>query len=749
MMLDKSSITKAAQKFAAKGQIHKAIAEWEKLLNESEDGNIYNIIGDLYLKKKEKKKAMEAFTKAASIFREDGFYLKAIAIYKKVIHISPFDVNAFISLAELNAEKGLVSNANENFLAAAEIYIREGATEKALEIYEAILKLTPSNINLRLKIAELYQKIGLKQEAIKEYILVASDYLERQEYEKAQEFYLKIFGFDPQNITSLIGLGKIAEKTGDIKQAHEYLNNAMSIAPDNTDVLLNYSKLSLETNNIDAAKKALIDLVRIDPSNNQYKKLLGDIYLKQGLLEKAWEELLPYIDEEFSGERWSEALELLNNFKELDPIAVKSRLVTIYKGKNDKETAIKELRELVSIYENKDLPRETLQSYKELLELNPADEKIQVKIKKLEKKLGIKEPAAVAVPIENRSVEEVLPGADEYIRLGLLKEAISLLEKLKVKEPDNLEVLKRLKDVYIQSGGKDRAIGECLIIAELYEKRGDLDAKNSLIEEAKVLNPDDPRLVAVSMLSPELEKAAVVPKKDPVPPAGEPRESFEEKLAEADFYTQQGLGDEAITIYKELLSVSPDNEEIKKKLGALSPAEVPEEQPVEKAAADSTVDSDLKDIFKEFKKGIEDELGEQDSETRYNLGIAYKEMGLLEDAIREFKIAAKDPKKTVQSSSMLALCYMDKKLYPLAIQEFKKTVEAIDQTDKGYLGAKCDLADAYVKNNDYAKALIIYKEVHAQDPKFRDVARKVKIIKNLASEDKDKPKSKKDRVSYI
>ncbi|MEF9437887.1 MAG: tetratricopeptide repeat protein [Candidatus Mariimomonas ferrooxydans] len=423
--------------------------------------------------------------------------------------------------------------------------------------------------------------------------------------------------------------------------------------------------------------------------------------------------------------------------------------MTIHKGKNDKEAAINELRELVSIYENKDLPQETIQACRELLELNPADKKVQVKIEKLEKKLGIKEPAAVAVPIENRSVEEVLPGVDEYIRSGLLKEAIGLLQQLKAKDSGNIDVRTRLKNVYLESGEKDNVIGECLAIAEIYEKKGDLDAKNSLIKEAKVLNPDDPRLVTVSMPSPGLGKAAVAPGKDAVPPAGEPRESFEEKLAEADFYTQQGLVDEAVNIYKELLSVFPDNEEIKKKLGSLSSAEVPEEQPVEKAAADSTVDSDLKDIFKEFKKGIEDELGEQDSETRYNLGIAYKEMGLLEDAIREFKIAAKDPEKTVQSSSMLALCYMDKKQYPLAIQEFKKTVEAMDKTDKEYLGAKCDLADAYVKNNDHAKALVIYKEVLAQDPKFRDVARKVKIIKNLASEDKDKPKSKKDRVSYI
>ncbi|MEF9426887.1 MAG: tetratricopeptide repeat protein [Candidatus Mariimomonas ferrooxydans] len=337
----------------------------------------------------------------------------------------------------------------------------------------------------------------------------------------------------------------------------------------------------------------------------------------------------------------------------------------------------------------------------------------------------------------------------EQVQPGRVKDAIDHLEKLVETDKDNIKVRTRLKDFYIEAGERDKAVGECLALAEFYEKNGDFEARNTMIAEATDLNPDDPRLITVGMPSDEIEVEEASSEKTDVPPSGKPDETFEEELAEAKFYAQQGLVDEAIGIFEKLLPLSPDKEEIMKKLRELKPEWMPEEELAEKTEEHAKIDEDLKDVFHEFKKGIEEELGEQDCETRYNLGIAYKEMGLLDDAIREFKIAAKDLKKTARSLSMLALCYMDKKLYPLAIQEYKRLMESVSLADEGYLETKCDLADAYVKNEDYAKAVKFYIEIYSQSPKFRDVARKVEIVKKLELEAKSKPKAKKDRVSYI
>ena len=94
---------------------------------------------------------------------------------------------------------------------------------------------------------------------------------------------------------------------------------------------------------------------------------------------------------------------------------------------------------------------------------------------------------------------------------------------------------------------------------------------------------------------------------------------------------------------------------------------------------EAKLDNDVLEIFQEFKKGLESELEDEDSETHYNLGIAYKEMGLVDDAIKEFQTSGKDKKRFLQSSSMLGVCYMEKGLYSLAIDVLNKTLDSIKE----------------------------------------------------------------------
>lgn len=655
-MLDKSAIAKIAQKFSSKGQIDKAIAEWEKLLKESPDVNAYNAVGDLYLKKNAKREAIEVFTKAANIYRQEGFYLKAMALYKKILNISPTDRDALLSLAELNAEKGFTAIANDTFRTAAEIHIRQGENDVALEIYKRMLKYNPSDIEIKTKIAGLYLTSGLKEKAVKEFLSIASDYVDNGDYENAREFYNKAINIDPRNISSFIGLGKIARLSGDTKQAYEYINNALTISPDNNEALHSYAALAIETNDIDNAKQALTKLIESAPSNIQYKKLLGSIYLKEGLLEKALDELLPYIDEELNAGRFDEAEELIKNFREIRPVEVKRRLIIIYKAKNDKNSAINELRDLAGILESEGLPEEALQAYREILQLDISLEAVKEKIKELEKTLRI-------VPEKDREKE--------------------------------------------------------------------------FVEEAPHITKEPSRRPA---------------------PAKTPG-NFEEKLAEAAFYAQQGLKEEAIKLYEELLSFAPGNEDIIKKINSLrTPREREAKEklqvkipvPEEELSAKAATEEETKGVFNKFKKGIDEKLEEDDFESRYNLGIAYKEMGMIDDAIKEFQFAARNPLKGIQCSSMLAACYMEKKDYAGAVNEFRKMLEATPQTDGNYLNLKFDLANAYRENKEYDNALRACMEIYTQNPDFKNIKSQIEKIKSLMEKDTDgKTKSKKDRVSYI
>jgi tetratricopeptide (TPR) repeat protein len=207
-MLDKNAITNAAQKFAARGQIDDAIAEWSKLAEVSKDGNIHNTIGDLYLKKGSQNEAVDSFSRAADIFREEGFYPKSIALYKKVLNLVPHKLDARIALAELNAERGFNSQAAADLQKIADKLVADSDKEKAL-------RASPLDINIKIKIADLSIQLGQKERAMKGYGLIASEYLGKGDNATAETFYKKAIELDQNNLAALVGLSNIADQSDD------------------------------------------------------------------------------------------------------------------------------------------------------------------------------------------------------------------------------------------------------------------------------------------------------------------------------------------------------------------------------------------------------------------------------------------------------------------------------------------------------------------------------------------------------
>jgi tetratricopeptide (TPR) repeat protein len=589
--MNKTAIVNAAQKYLAKGQIDKAIAEWEKLLEEGKDGNVHNTIGDLYLRKGDEEEAIKFFVKAAEIFKKDGFYPKAIALYKKILNIVPNDVECLIASAKLHAERGLLGNAVENYFKAAEIYHREGSTEKAIIAIEKVLQLSPSDINTRIKIAEMYLRFGSRARAAIEFVSIASYYTGKNEYEKAQEFYLRAMEVDPENVDIYIGMSSLAEKMNNTTQAFEYLEKALSQNPQNREVLLAYSNLAIRTNNMEEAKNSLLKIISLYPSDIQAKKILGNIYFREGMFEKAWEIFLSCVDEAINAENWSEALHILDKFAELYPVPVKEKKISIYRVQGDEEGLSNELRELAELHERNGSQKDALQCYKQILDIHLGDVEISKKIREIELALGLASP--------------------------------------EVKSP--------------------------------------LEEKLSVEEEPKDLS-----------------------------------EEFVTKKTEADFYAQQGLIDEAVKIYEELISTFPDNEEIKNKLESLKPS-------ITRTEHEVIVEKGVQEVSR-VSPGVEDELK-----------VLFEKFN--------------HP--------------MDRETYHLAITELHKILEGLSPADAIYLEVKYGLAEAYFKGKDYKKAYEIYSEICSQDPAFKDASQKVETLKSMLKKSEESQKRKRDRVSYI
>ncbi|HEX9137358.1 MAG TPA: DUF6584 family protein, partial [Nitrospirota bacterium] len=146
----------------------------------------------------------------------------------------------------------------------------------------------------------------------------------------------------------------------------------------------------------------------------------------------------------------------------------------------------------------------------------------------------------------------------------------------------------------------------------------------------------------------------------------------------------------------------------------------------------SADDQSLDDIFEEFKKGAEQQVAKEDADTHYNLGVAYKEMGLLDDAIGEFTLTPEEEQKFVQSRYMLGLCYMEKGEYQNAITEIQKALNYSESSGGKHqerIGMHYDLGLAYQGAANREGALAQFQWVHDANPGYRDADAKLAELK--------------------
>jgi hypothetical protein len=144
----------------------------------------------------------------------------------------------------------------------------------------------------------------------------------------------------------------------------------------------------------------------------------------------------------------------------------------------------------------------------------------------------------------------------------------------------------------------------------------------------------------------------------------------------------------------------------------------------------STTEKNMMEVFDEFKKGVEEKIGKEDYDTRYNLGIAYKEMGLIEEAIHEFLISSKHQAKFFDSAGLLGMCFREKGMYDEAIGWFDKGMEFPGRETEEYLALKYEMIITYRLKEDYDSAIRVAEEILGTNAKYRDTAKLLEELKS-------------------
>lgn len=142
----------------------------------------------------------------------------------------------------------------------------------------------------------------------------------------------------------------------------------------------------------------------------------------------------------------------------------------------------------------------------------------------------------------------------------------------------------------------------------------------------------------------------------------------------------------------------------------------------------TTEEEGFEEVFAAFKAGVRQQLGEGDSEAHYDLGIAYKEMGLLEDAIGEFSLAVSSPAHRLACLHMMALCAFDLGRFGDAVAHLEQALSGGEIPRDQQVALHFDLGRAYAAAGEIERARDALRTVQSIDPEFRDVEQQLEAL---------------------
>ena len=145
MSFDKTKAMRNAERYVAQGKISSAISEYRAVVdNDPRDIATLNMLGDLYSKSNDNRRAVDCYLQVAEHYNKQGFAQKAIAIYNKVSRIQPDSIEVSVKLAELHKVKGSLAEARAHYTTLAEHYEKRGRRIEALAMWKQIALLDPT-----------------------------------------------------------------------------------------------------------------------------------------------------------------------------------------------------------------------------------------------------------------------------------------------------------------------------------------------------------------------------------------------------------------------------------------------------------------------------------------------------------------------------------------------------------------------------------------------------------------------------
>jgi tetratricopeptide (TPR) repeat protein len=820
MGFDKAKTISAAEKYIAQGKIAQAVQEYAKVVErEPNDFTSVNMLGDLYARLKRGEEAVAHFLRVAEHYREQGFTLKAVAMYKKILRLGAGAPGVGRKLAALYEQQGLYVEAREQYLQIADEAQRAGQTRDSLEALRRIADFDPRNIDIRLRLAAGCAAEGMAREASDAYVEAGELLLARNEARKALDCYKGAHEINAASHAVLRGLVAACAALGEAEEAAHVLERAVSERPDDLELRAMLARAYVDAEDASAAEGATEALVAADATNFPLLFEVARLYLRRSYVNEAVRVLSRAVEPALSGRQEAALLEILSEALSRDPehIEALKLLLRIHTWQRDDERMRVTLERLAEAAQSHNLAGEERRALEHLVRLVPFDQSYHERLEALggansdgagrhDTSAGPGDAPAYAVTAPDAAApygSHALYDFDPFAAPAGQSAAAFEFEWNSVAAPAAPQP-PATAAAPSQFAHADPSASFADLNEDLAEPARDAVAPPTFDLSPDQTVPGGPAPVgrgAASTIYDAAESHAA---------GGRTEAVLRKELESVDFYLEQGYADIARDTLDMLERQFGANNEIAARRarmngnGAARPAEsgtqagarfadaapaqaVPATPPAEEtitfddfAAFDfpvaapaeappappasapapqapaasvsakpappngngrpATLDPGLAAVFDEFRESVEgdaEEAREDDYETCYNLGLAYREMGLLDEAVEQFQraanVSAGDPSPTrpLQCCNMLGHCFMQKGLPRPAALWFERGLALPDLMDDERQAMRYELATAYEQMGDLDRAIDTFSEIYGLDVSYRGVAERLRDLQSM------------------
>jgi tetratricopeptide (TPR) repeat protein len=714
----------SARKFEQKEDWRRAIEVYLKAIQQIESGvetapdlSLYNRVGDLHLKTNDTAAAVKSYERAVDLYADQGFFNNAIALCGKILRVNPGRTQTYLKLAQLHARKNVVIEAKRNLIEFLERMNALGQLEPAFISVKEFADQFSGSQEIRMMLVELLRASSREDEAREQLEKLAGQIEGRDGIpdgsatRTAAESAQPATEQRPRSASRMGGLVFLDTGPDAVPAAPPPITPEPEVVADPVDGLILTEPV--EVGSTSSNELIIEQLPEVTDEPVEDLAGLETTELEAGdMAEEFVGSPLDVVEEPVEEPDLSESLLETT----VEDLTTSEDLV----GAEEPDAELSDLELVEETPAAPDLPliqvaapvADVADLESQILD-NPDDPELHRRLAE----------ALLAEGDEPRALEEFELGLAAHEAREEWTEAARMANRLVIVAPDVVRYHQKLVELAYRKGDRGPLLEAYLSLGDALARAG---AKEKAMAVYGRVREHDPENVHAASALEALAEPSAPPPQAPAAPAPPVEPS---PVATAPAATTPPASPPPAAQSSARPSPAPSNASFID-LGSMildeggGPRDT--RMRIERREPEAGDEQrEFKEILEQFKRGIEENLDSEDYQAHYDLGIAFKEMGLLDEAIAEFQKALRAPEGRLRTSEALGLCFFDKGQHAIAETVLRRAIETLEGGDEAKIGLLYWLGRSSEAQGKDGDAIGSYERALAVDIRFMDLSERL------------------------